>query len=308
MSRMRSFNAGGQRFLDSLSTIDIGGLNYAYRRVGSPGGQPLLLLHGLMDTSASFARLVDALAVDGDPGFDVIAPDWRGHGQSQATPGEYWFPNYLADLDALLDALDIARPAVLIGHSMGGQIASLFAGVRPERSAALIALDSLNIPDSDPGEAPTRYRSWMNARHHSTARQPTVYNDPDQLIARLARRYPELDQSERSELAAHWLVPGPEGWRLHVDPSHQGRMPYGFRAAEAKAIWQNVACPVFCLDGGRSPVARLISAEEMAERRACFADMTQHSLPGCGHMLHIQAPRDVAAHINDFLARIETPG
>lgn len=307
MSRIRPLAAGGQRFIDSLITTDIGGLDMAYRRIGTPGSPPLLLLHGLMDTGASFARLVDELTEGGETDFDVIAPDWRGHGHSQATPGEYWFPNYLADLEALLDTLGITRPAVLVGHSMGGQIASLFAGVRPERTAALIALDSLNIPDSDPAEAPARYRSWLNGQQHGHARQATVYNDAEQLVARLARRYPELDESERSELAAYWLVPDREGWRLHIDPAHQGRMPYGFRAAEAKAIWQEVACPVLCLDGARSPIAGLTGAEEMTARRACFTDLTQYSLAGCGHMLHIQAPRDVAARLTEFLARIETP-
>uniref|UniRef100_UPI002362DFF1 alpha/beta fold hydrolase n=3 Tax=Pseudomonadota TaxID=1224 RepID=UPI002362DFF1 len=81
------------------------------------GRPPLVLLHGWMDVGASFQFVVDALAGD----REVIALDWRGFGLSEASgAGCYWFPDYLADLDALLDAVSPSAPVDLLGHSMGG--------------------------------------------------------------------------------------------------------------------------------------------------------------------------------------------
>ena len=177
-------------FLAALEYVAIAGRRQAYRRIGKPGGPPVVLLHGLMDNSAGFAPLLAAFEAGGASAHDIIAPDWRGHGDSDATPGAYWFPNYLADLEALLDTLGIAQPAVLVGHSMGGQIASLYAGARPDRVAGLVTLDSLNVPDSDPADAPARYRDWLDTLTHGAAVSERVYASVDAFAERLARRYP----------------------------------------------------------------------------------------------------------------------
>lgn len=264
------------------------------------------MLHGLMDNSAGFAPLVAAIAGHDGLDRDVIAPDWRGHGDSSATPGEYWFPRYLADLDALLDGLTIDTPVVLIGHSMGGQVASLYAGTRPERVAGLVTLDSLNVPDTDPGEAPARYRDWLDTQRADEPDAPRVYDSMNDFAARLARRYPELGTDALAYLARAWLRPSDDGrWRLHADPAHRRRMPYGFRATEAAAVWREVRCPVLCLDGARPPATSFIDADTLAERRACFTDLEHAVVPGCGHMLHVQDPTAVAARLQAFLQRIE---
>lgn len=294
-------------FLTSLDQRIIAGRAQAYRRIGPRRGPALVLLHGLMDNSASYAPLVAALAAKGSLDRDLIAPDWRGHGDSDATPGAYWFPNYLADLEALLDALGINEPVVLVGHSMGGQVASLYAGARPERVAAMVALDSLNVPDSDPNDAPARYRDWLESRGDDPAASERVYASVADFAARLGRRYPELDDAALQYLAACWLRPTADGrQRLAADPAHRRRMPYGFRAAEAAALWRAVRCPVLALDGARSPVSLFIDKTTLAARRACFADIEQHTLDGCGHMLHVQDAPAVAEHLAAFLQRIDT--
>lgn len=293
-------------FLASLERVPLAGRIQAYRRTGPQRGPALVLLHGLMDNSAGFAPLLAALETQGMLERDVIAPDWRGHGDSEATPGAYWFPNYLADLEALLEALGVSAPVILVGHSMGGQIASLYAGTRPSRVAGLITLDSLNVPDSDPDEAPKRYSDWLDTLADGALASERLYDSVANFAARLARRYPELGDPARHYLAASWLRPTVDGrHRLCADPAHGRRMPYGFRAAEAAALWREVRCPVLCIDGGRSPATVFVDADTLAARRGCFADIEHVTLPDCGHMLHVQDAPAVAASMAAFLHRID---
>src|SRR5262245_57716462 len=104
---------------DSTSEyVDVRGLRYHVRRWGNPSAPKLFLLHGWMDVSASFQFVVDELRHD----WDVIAPDWRGFGLSEWTHESYWFPDYIADLDALLTHYQPESPAYIVGHSMGGNV------------------------------------------------------------------------------------------------------------------------------------------------------------------------------------------
>lgn len=294
-------------FVDPPQPKPLRGLDYAWRDTGPADGPVIVLLHGLMDTAASFAPLVDALDRRLPEAYRFIAPDWRGHGATAwAADGDYWFPQYLADLDALLDATVGERPVTLIGHSMGGQIASLFAGTRHHRVTRLIALDSLNVPDSDPAKAPRRYKRWLDAQ--STPPTPRVYDSVADVSTRIGRRYPELSQEQLRFLAHHWSEPvdGGPHCRMRVDPWHRAPFPYGFRANEAMAIWQTVANPVLCVDGGQSPVAQFTSGAVMNQRRACFRALQHVVLEHCGHMLHLQAPGPVAEAICQFLASTTT--
>src|SRR5262245_57364897 len=139
--------------------VDVRGLRYHLRCWGDSEARKLFLLHGWMDVSASFQFLVDALQGD----WRVIAPDWRGYGLSQWSPADsYWFPDYLGDLDALLARLSPAEPATLVGHSMGGNVACLYAGVRAERVARLVNLEGFGLRGNDASQAPERYARWLD--------------------------------------------------------------------------------------------------------------------------------------------------
>ena len=131
------------------------------RRWGSPDAPTLFMLHGWMDISASFQFVVDALVVD----WQVIAPDARGFGLSdwpveRGLSGHYWFQDYLADLDALLDHYAPAslhgEPVNLVGHSMGANVVCLYAGVRPERVRRVVDLEGFGMPAAKADRSPTR--------------------------------------------------------------------------------------------------------------------------------------------------------
>ena len=125
----------------------------------APGKTPLVMVHGWMDVAASYQFVVDAFSQD----HYVIAPDWRGYGKTPSGGADnFWFPDYLADLDFLLDHYAPATPVNLVGHSMGGNIVMLYAGVRPERIRRLVNLEGFGMPATKPSQAPGRYAKWMD--------------------------------------------------------------------------------------------------------------------------------------------------
>ena len=290
--------------IDNITFHTLGELRYAVREAGTSEGEPLVLLHGLMDTGAGFDALVSAMESRAPGRYRFIAPDWRGHGDTDATHDSYWFPAYLLDLERLLDVVVGRGPdnaVTLVAHSMGGQIASLYAGTRPERVSQLITLDSLNVPNSDPANVPDRYRRWLDA--HSNPPATKVYDDLDTAILRIGRRYPELSADQTDFLARQWTAQEDAAGRrrMRVDPWHRVPLPYAFRASEAMALWAEVTAAVLCIDGGDSPARYFCDDAEMQRRRACFANVTHVVVDGCGHMLHLQRPEAVAAEICAFV-------
>ena len=136
----------------------------------------MLLLHGWMDTGASFQFVVDCMADDSS----CVALDWRGFGRTDWEPNGYWFPNYLADLDALLDILSPNQPTHLVGHSMGGNVASLYAGVRPERVARLVNIEGSGCPACRPIRHPSVIANGSSncAAHLTLPATPHSMNSP----------------------------------------------------------------------------------------------------------------------------------
>src|SRR5256885_17019665 len=104
------------------------------RTWGSESAPKLFMLHGWMDVSASFQFVVDELRRD----WHVIAPDWRGFGLSESTNDSYWFPDYIADLDAILEHYQPKSAAYVAGHRMGGNVGNLYARIRPQRVGQLV--------------------------------------------------------------------------------------------------------------------------------------------------------------------------
>ncbi|MDN5939824.1 MAG: alpha/beta hydrolase [Salinisphaera sp.] len=283
--------------MHSQESILVRGLRYHIHVGGPSSGQPLFLLHGLMDTGASFAPLAEHL-----PGWRLIAPDWRGHGHSERAPQGYWFPDYVADLDLLVAHYTGDGKAILVGHSMGGQVAALYAGLRSERISRLVLLDSLNLPATPAEDIPRRYRAWLDAQQQRP--RPRSYANREQLAGRIRKRYPELAAEQTQKLARAWSQPGADGQvQLVSDPLHRVPFPMGFHPAEAMAVWRRIQAPTLYLEGGDSPGRRWLSGDEMQRRRACFADLQHAILPGCGHMLHLEQPTRVGEHIAAFVQR-----
>ena len=278
---------------------EIRGLRFHVRHWRGGAAQRMVLLHGWMDVSASFQFLVDALA----PQWDVYALDWRGYGLTDWGPADcYWFPDYVADLDALLERIQPDAPLDLVGHSLGGNVAALYAGVRPQRVARLVNLEGFGMSATSPEQAPKRYARWLDELRTRPRLRP--YASFAALADRLQQDNPRLRRDRAEFLAQHWGRPADDGSVvLRGDPAHKIVNPVLYRYEEARAIWQQVGASVLWVDASESDTLRRmgIDTEEYAQRRAAFRSLRHVTVQGAGHMLHHDQPEEVARLIEAFL-------
>lgn len=285
----------GERGRRRSSVHRIRGIDYHVNEWGKPGSRPLVMLHGWGDCGASFQLTVDALRKD----WFVIAPDWRGFGDSGPNAESYWFPDYLADLDALLDAFGLTEPLPLIGHSMGGNVAALYAGIFPARVSALINVEGFGLDDSDPAEAPERYRRWIVAGRQRRAHPG--YESLDELAARIRNRSPGLGPERARWVAALWSKPDERGrWRLKADSAHRWPNPVLYRRAEARACWRRIEAPVLLVSGESTGFSREADRfrQDAAEDLPTARSVT---IRDAGHMPHLEQPDRLAREIEAFL-------
>ncbi|MBI5909449.1 MAG: alpha/beta hydrolase [Betaproteobacteria bacterium] len=281
--------------------LDIRGLRYHCRIWGEADQPKLFMLHGWMDVSASYQFLVDALQAD----WQVIAPDWRGYGLSAWGPADsYWFPDYMGDLDRLLAHFEPDRAVALVGHSMGGNIASLYAGVRPERVSRLVNLEGFGMSRTEPAKAPERYAKWLA----QLADKPGFrdYADFTELAVRMRSGNPRLSEARALYLAQHWGGQNAAGRvELRSDPAHRMINPVAYQLEEAMACWRNVAAPVMWIDGAESKAMEQmrINGDDHEARKACFRNLSAHTVAEAGHMLHHDQPERLAELIGPFLHR-----
>ena len=278
--------------------FEIRGLRYHVRHWRGKADRKLFLLHGWMDVSASFQFLVDALAAD----WDVYAPDWRGYGLTAWSGSDnYWFPDYIGDLDALLERIQPAAPAILVGHSLGANVAGLYAGIRPERVARFVNLEGFGMPTTKPEQAPKRYARWMDELRETPRWKP--YESYAALADRLQKNNPRLERKRAEFLARHWGKDAEGGVILRSDPAHKLINATLYRLDEARACWERVVAPVLWIDAAESEtIARMkLTPEALAERRAAFKNLKYHTVKDAGHMLHHDQPEQVARLIEDFL-------
>ena len=261
----------------------------------------LVLLHGWCDVSASWQLVIDALKRD----WRVLAPDWRGFGLSEWNNDVYWFPDYIADLDALLEHYSPQSPVRLVGHSLGGNAACIYAGIRSARVAGVVNLEGLGLRRYQPDEAPTRYANWLDQLRDT----PTFRSYPDRsaFAARLQKENPRLSDDKARFLAeCMGEDDGAGGIHLAADPFHRWVNPIVYRLEEAMAIWRQVTAPVLWVTAADSIIFKqllAVGAEDYRNRIACFRDVREVMLEDCGHNLHHDQPQQVARLIEEFFAK-----
>ncbi len=278
--------------------LDVRGIRCHLRSWGDAGAPRVVMLHGWMDASASFQFMVDAMTQR----WSVIAPDWRGFGLSGRNPGAYWFPDYVADLDALLEQLSPGEPVSLVGHSLGGNVACIYAGVRPDRVRKLATLEGFGIPRTDPAQAPARYAQWLAELRASPERKR--YPTFEALARRLHKHNHRLSPERALFIARHWARETDDGEvELLGDPAHRLVNPVLYRIEESLACWGAIRAPLLWMEGAESDIRDWIkdTPEQWAERKACFASRREVVIPGAGHMLHHDQPEAAAAALENFL-------
>lgn len=291
--------------------LPLRGLTYHVLSWGDPAAatpeQPaLVLLHGWMDVAASFQFMVDALQDSPLAGRHIIAPDWRGFGLTRSHPGTdcYWFADYLADLDALLDALLPNQAIDLIGHSMGGNIAMIYTGLRQARVRRLVNLEGFGMPETRAAQAPSRYLRWLDE-----LKTPTPLRSYASLAAvaeRLRKNNPLLSADKAAWLAGHWAEEQEDGrWHILGDPAHKRVNPVLYRKDEVLACWRQISAPVLWVEGDRTDVSKWwgdsYPRADFEERISIVPRLERETLSPCGHMLHHDQPEALARRIARFI-------
>jgi len=285
--------------------LDLSDARLHIRRWGDADAPTLFLLHGWMDVSASFQFTVDELKKD----WNIIAPDWRGFGPSQWLNRAYFFVEHLGDLDAILNHYAPEEQVRLAGHSMGGILSCLYAGIRPQRVAGVLTLEGFGIAPATPEMAPERYQKWLDV-----LRKPPrmhVYADRAAFASRLQRDNRFLN-AERAEFLSHHLAREGDGDDRHGvrqhgivwngDPWHKAPGAYLFRLEESMAVWKKVTCPVRWVAGRQSWVVREYATRpgDWEARQACFANVDEYWIEDADHMLHYDQPAAVASLIDSW--------
>lgn len=284
---------------------------YHLRRWGedAPDRTPLVLVHGWMDVAASWQFMVDALPaafVDGRP---IIAPDWRGYGETEGPiTDNYWFPDYLADLDCLLDQVAGDRPVDLVGHSMGGNVVMLYAGIRPERIRHLVNLEGFGMARTRPQQAPGRYARWMDEVKalHRGEMGLKGYASLEDVAERLMRTNPRLDRERALWLAPHWARPDALGqWRILGDPAHKVVNANLYQVEETLELYRRITAPVLVVEASDDSLSAwwngAYTLDEFHQRLIEVPQVRRLRVENAGHMLHHDQPAVLAAELRAFL-------
>jgi pimeloyl-ACP methyl ester carboxylesterase len=293
--------------------VPIRNLRYHVRLWGEPGPgkTPLVMVHGWMDVAASWQFVVDALEAD----HYVIAPDWRGYGLTEVPDVDnYWFPDYLADLDFLLDHYVPDQPVDLVGHSMGGNIAMLYAGSRPQRIRRLVNLEGFGMAATQPAQAPGRYAKWMDdlKAFHRGEMELTSYDSLAGVAGRLMKTNPRLPQDKAEWLAPHWARQQDDGrWAILGHAAHKIINANLYRVDEVLQSFAAITAPVLSVEASDDSLFRWwkgrYTLAENHQRLQAVSDLRVGHVSDAGHMLHHDQPKQVARLIEDFLQQESNP-
>ena len=296
--------------------VPVRNLNYHVWTWGkpTPGMAPLVMVHGWMDVAASYQFVVDALSDAFMRGRHVIAPDWRGYGLTTgAAVDHYWFADYMADLDFLLDHYAPGQPVDLVGHSMGGNVVMHYAGVRPTRVRRLVNLEGFGAPQSQPVQAPLRYAKWMDELKKFGRGELALqsYDSVAGVARRLAKTNPRLARDaagmdKAQWLASQWARENNAGrWEILGDPAHKLGNAHLSRVDELLEIYRCIAAPLMAVEAGDDSLSiwwkGKFSLQQYHERLQSVPDCCVEVIQDAGHMLHHDQPEKLARLLEQFL-------
>jgi len=273
---------------------------------------PLVLMHGWMDVGASFQFMVDALSLAFLQGRTLIAPSWRGFGLSESAQEHFWFADYLADLEVLLDHYAPNTAVDLLGHSMGGNVVMMYAGIRPERIRKLINLEGFGMPANTPEQAAQRYAQWLHELQRVRQGEMALktYDNAQGVARRLMKTNPRLPEDKALWLAHQWARPiagGPQAgqWEILGSAAHKVVSAQLYQVEEVLEIWKRITAPVLMVQASLNEMPvwwkNSYTLDEFTQRIQVVPQVQHAKIEPAGHMLHHDQPQQLAALIEDFL-------
>jgi pimeloyl-ACP methyl ester carboxylesterase len=268
---------------------------------GNPEAPPLLLVHGGRDHCRNWDWVAAALRKD----WHVLAPDLRGHGDSQWSPdGNYSTAAYVYDLAQLIHQQELA-PVTIVSHSLGGNIAIRYAGVYPDTVRRLVAIEGLG-PSPRQMEARSalpiadRMRKWIAEQRALSGRLPRRYASIEDALKRMQEANKHLSPEQARHLTQHGVNQNEDGtysWKF--DNYVRTDSPYGMTRNEIEELWGRIGCPTLLLYGKESWA--WASNPEEDGRLAHFRDARVVAVDGAGHWVHHDRLQEFLKLLRDFL-------
>ena len=266
---------------------------------GNAGAPPLLLLHGGRD----HCRNWDWVAADLSRHWHILAPDLRGHGDSQwSGDGNYNMASYIYDLYQLVDQQGLA-PVSIIGHSLGGHIAVRYAGIYPDKVRQLVAIEGLGPPPRRLAEragkpVAERMQTWIAEQHDLSRRAPRRYATIEEALQRMQEENKHLSPEQARHLTYHGVNQNEDGtysWKF--DNYVRSWRPYDMTQAEIEELWARIACPTLLVHGRES----WATSPQEDGRIGHFRNARAHSVEGAGHWVHHDKLDEFLALVRGFL-------
>ena len=248
---------------------------------GNVSKPPMLLIHGGRDHARNWDWVAQKLRDE----YHILAPDLRGHGDSEwSRGGQYGLIDYVLDIAQLLDQLQLF-PIVIIGHSLGGAISCQYSGIYPERVKHLIAIEGLGPPPENIQRRPAyqRMQTWIGQMQAFAGRHPRRYPSLQDAVQRMQDANKHLSAEQAYHLTLHGTYRNEDGtytWKF--DNYVRSHSPYEFNMDEARRIWGRITCPTLLVRGTESWATDPVQAgQASAFRNAQCVDIAN-----AGHWVH----------------------
>jgi pimeloyl-ACP methyl ester carboxylesterase len=267
---------------------------------GNEDKPKLLLVHGGRDHCRNWDWVAERLRDQ----YHIIAPDLRGHGDSEwALGGGYNEINYVYDIAQLVLQKKM-QPVTIIAHSLGGSIALLYSGLYPETVKKVVAIEGLG-PSPEMAErwrstsVEQRVRGWIDMKRQSAGRVPRKYATLDDALARMKEENKHLNDEQARHLTLHGAVQNEDGtysWKFD-NVVRFGGGPGGLSHREQHSIWSNITAPVLLIRGTES-----WASDPVADGRIKhFKNAQLANIEKAGHWSHHDQLDVFMGHVNGFL-------
>ena len=268
---------------------------------GNPTAPPLLLVHGGRDHCRNWDWIAQRLRQD----WHIIAPDLRGHGDSQWTQdGDYAMAGYIYDLAQLIHQQELA-PVTIVAHSLGGNIALRYTGMYPETVRKLVAIEGLGPSPKAFAERfakplDVRLRAWVDEQRGLAGRLPRRYATIEDAFKRMQDENKHLSPEQARHLTQHGVNQNEDGtysWKF--DNYVRSRLPYDLTVAEIQELWSKITCPTLLVYGKESWASNPAEDGRAAHFSPGVAKVVM--MDDAGHWVHHDQLDAFMAILKDFL-------
>jgi pimeloyl-ACP methyl ester carboxylesterase len=269
------------------------GLRHHALEWGNSDGAAIVLLHGLRSYAATWAPVAEKLGDD----YRLIALDHRGRGDSDwDVKRQYFTPNYVSDVEALVAHLGLKK-FILVGHSMGGTNALVYAMLHPEQVVALV------VEDMGPGASASG--SGAERIRREVANTPVIFADWAAGRAFWRERRPMITQEALDSRMLHSMKSLPDGtvtWKYDAQGIAQARLdPDPARVTDLWPAVKRLQCPTLLLRGAESDFLSAVTAKRMVDATPWIE---WHDIPAASHYVHDDNPCAFLQCIGDFIKRV----